>query len=232
MGPSGPQYRLCGAVVVSSLVCLRGRPFRAPTGVAAGYIDRSGAAIFLPLFLEASARPRDEPDEHRNPEKGLTKQPKIHFLDPDVRRAILRRCGEVGGAEVASAIVAEVLKQIRTERLPLDAFPVRTTDGREDGVRPLPPRDHVPEQPQNGDALGHHHDPQTPRRARWALRRPGNAYHLQSGIDPVQRVAGTAQGGQRTDCGRGHVGPGRRRGRLRSPGGLGPRTWRGSTRGR
>lgn len=82
-------------------------------------------------YLEISYQVVLLPGWHRNLEKRLVKQPKLHFLDPGVRRAILRQRGEIGGAEFESAVVAEVLKQIRTARLPLDPFHLRTTDGRE-----------------------------------------------------------------------------------------------------
>ena len=67
----------------------------------------------------------------RNPEKRLTKRAKLHFLDPGVRRAVLGRRGEPDGAELESAVVAEIYKQLKTERLPVDLHHIRTSDGAE-----------------------------------------------------------------------------------------------------
>ena len=59
------------------------------------------------------------------------KQPRLHFIDPGVRRAILRKRGAVDSAEFESAVVAEMYKQCRSARLPVDFWFLRTTDGRE-----------------------------------------------------------------------------------------------------
>ena len=67
----------------------------------------------------------------RNINKRLVKSPKIHFLDPGIQRAILGRRGQITGAEFESAIVAEVYKQIKNSRLPIECYHLRTVDGRE-----------------------------------------------------------------------------------------------------
>ena len=61
----------------------------------------------------------------------LCKQPKLHFLDPGVRRAVINQRGDANGHEFESAVVAEVVKQCRTARLPVELSHLRTTDGRE-----------------------------------------------------------------------------------------------------
>jgi len=71
------------------------------------------------------------PPWFRNREKRLVKAPKLHILDAGVRRAVLRKTGEVDGAEFETAVVAEFWKAIRTSRLPVDAWHLRTADGRE-----------------------------------------------------------------------------------------------------
>lgn len=67
----------------------------------------------------------------RNSERRLAKAPKIHVLDAGVRRAVLRRTGPVDGAEFETAVLAEIWKRIRTARLPVECFHLRTQDGRE-----------------------------------------------------------------------------------------------------
>ncbi len=67
----------------------------------------------------------------RNMEKRLSKAPKVHFLDPGIRRAIVGRTGDVTGEEYESAVAAEILKQLKNARLPVDLHFIRTYDGRE-----------------------------------------------------------------------------------------------------
>lgn len=67
----------------------------------------------------------------RNPERRLARAPKIHILDAGVRRAVLRRTGPLDGAEFETAVFAEVWKRIRTNRVPVECFHLRTSDGRE-----------------------------------------------------------------------------------------------------
>jgi len=67
----------------------------------------------------------------RNREKRLVKSPKVHILDAGVRRAVLRKAGEVDGAEFETAVVGEFWKAIKTQRLPVDPYHLRTVDGKE-----------------------------------------------------------------------------------------------------
>lgn len=67
----------------------------------------------------------------RNLNKRLVKSPKVHFLDPGVQRALLSRRGEVTGREFESAVVAEIYKQVKSSRLDVECFHLRTADGRE-----------------------------------------------------------------------------------------------------
>jgi len=67
----------------------------------------------------------------RNNLKRLVKSPKLHFLDPGVQRAILRKQGGPGGNEYESAIVAEIFKQLKNIPFGGDLYHLRTTDGRE-----------------------------------------------------------------------------------------------------
>ena len=82
-------------------------------------------------YLELSYQILMLPAWFRNAEKRLMKQPKLHFLDPGIRRAILRKRGACDGAEFESAVVAEIYKQCRNARLPVEFYHLRTVDGRE-----------------------------------------------------------------------------------------------------
>lgn len=67
----------------------------------------------------------------RNKLKRLTRSPKLHYLDPGVQRAVIKKSGLPTGNEYESAIVAEIHKQIRNLNLPLSMYHMRTVDGRE-----------------------------------------------------------------------------------------------------
>ncbi|MDY6952657.1 MAG: AAA family ATPase [Thermodesulfobacteriota bacterium] len=82
------------------------------------YLELSYQLILLPAFF-------------RNPEKRLAKQPKAVFLDPGVRRGILRKSGVLDGLEWESAVIAEIFKQVKTADLPIILYHLRTLDGRE-----------------------------------------------------------------------------------------------------
>ncbi len=82
-------------------------------------------------YLEVSYQVLRLPAWFRNPEKRLARQEKLHFLDPGVHRALLKRRGLPDGFEVENAVVAEVAKQARTHRLPVELSYLRTYDGRE-----------------------------------------------------------------------------------------------------
>ena len=82
-------------------------------------------------YLEMSYQVLQLPAFYRNPEKRLAKQPKVVFIDPGVRRGILRKSGALDGLEWESAIIAEIFKQIKVADLPISFFHLRTLDGRE-----------------------------------------------------------------------------------------------------
>ena len=81
------------------------------------YMDISYQSITLPAWFS-------------NPLKKLVKSPKIHFLDNGVLRAVLQKKGAMTGNEFESAIISEIYKQIKTHRLPLVCYHLRTQDGR------------------------------------------------------------------------------------------------------
>ena len=68
---------------------------------------------------------------HKNKLKRLSKSPKLHYLDPGIQRAILRKQGLPGGNEFESAIIAEVYKQLKYVTFNGDLYHLRTNDGRE-----------------------------------------------------------------------------------------------------
>lgn len=63
--------------------------------------------------------------------KRLAKSPKLHYIDPGVQRAILRKQGTPAGNEFESAVAAEIYKQLQYIPLNGDLYHLRTTDGRE-----------------------------------------------------------------------------------------------------
>ncbi len=67
----------------------------------------------------------------RNLNKRLVKSPKLHFLDPGVQRALLLRKGDIAGNEFESAVAAEIYKQIKSYRLNIALYYLRTVDGKE-----------------------------------------------------------------------------------------------------
>ena len=82
------------------------------------YLELSYQIILLPAW-------------YRNAEKRLSKQSKLHFVDPGIRRGILRKRGGIDGAELESAVVAEIYKQCRNAQLPVELYHLRTADRRE-----------------------------------------------------------------------------------------------------
>ena len=82
-------------------------------------------------YLELSYQVLLLPAWFRNPEKRLSRQPKLHFIDQGVRRAILKKRGIIEGEEFESAVASEIWKQVRTARLPITIHHLRTPDGRE-----------------------------------------------------------------------------------------------------
>jgi len=67
----------------------------------------------------------------RNPLKRLVKSPKLHYLDPGVQSAVSGRYGVLTGHEFESAVVAEVIKQLKNSALRVEFYHLRTQDGRE-----------------------------------------------------------------------------------------------------
>lgn len=88
------------------------------------------AADYL-RYLAISYQLFELPAWFRSPEKRLVKQPRIHWFDPGVLRAVLKRRGDPDGFEVENAVIAEIAKQCRTARLPVELSYLRTADGRE-----------------------------------------------------------------------------------------------------
>ena len=82
------------------------------------YMEISYQAIFLPAWFS-------------NPIKKLIKSPKIHFMDFGILQAILQKKGEPTGNEFESIVIAEIYKQIKTYRLPLTCYHLRTQGGKE-----------------------------------------------------------------------------------------------------
>ena len=82
-------------------------------------------------YLEVSYQVISLPAFYRNKEKRLSKQSKIVFLDPGVRRGILRKGGVVDGLEWESAVISEIFKQIKSADLPVSFYHLRTFDGSE-----------------------------------------------------------------------------------------------------
>jgi hypothetical protein len=110
----------------------------ARTGTLVNFSDLARSASISPAtarrflrYLELSYQVLVLPPYHRNPEKRLSKMPKVHFLDPGVLRGITGRRGPPTGKEFESAVAGEVFKQLRTASLRVDLFHLRTYDGRE-----------------------------------------------------------------------------------------------------
>jgi predicted AAA+ superfamily ATPase len=82
-------------------------------------------------YLELSYQVLALPPFHRNAEKRLAKMPKVHVLDPGVGRAITGHWGPLTGEELESAVVAEIVKQVRSAGRRWPFFHLRTHDGRE-----------------------------------------------------------------------------------------------------
>lgn len=82
-------------------------------------------------YMEISYQTLTLPAWFANPRKKLVKSPKIHFLDYGVLQAILQKKGPPTGNEFESLVIAEIYKQIKTYRLPLTCYHLRTQDGRE-----------------------------------------------------------------------------------------------------
>lgn len=68
---------------------------------------------------------------YRNKLKRLSKSPKLHYIDPGIQRAILKKQGAVSGNEYESAVVAEIFKQSKYVQFNGELYHLRTSDGRE-----------------------------------------------------------------------------------------------------
>ena len=67
----------------------------------------------------------------RNRHKRLAKMPKIHFIDPGIRRSISQKQASTNGAEFESAVVSEIYKQCKNAGSRINLYHLRTLDGRE-----------------------------------------------------------------------------------------------------
>jgi len=82
------------------------------------YFEMSYQAITLPAWS-------------RNQNKRLAKAPKLHYLDNGVLQAVLQKRGGITGFEFESLVVAEIFKQLRSNRVDAPLYHLRTLDGRE-----------------------------------------------------------------------------------------------------
>ncbi len=93
-------------------------------------ISPSSARRFL-TYLEISYQIIQLRPWFGNQSKRLVKSPKLHMLDPGVMRAILGKREELSGAEFESAVVAEIVKQLKSLDIPAAPCFLRTHDGLE-----------------------------------------------------------------------------------------------------
>jgi len=82
-------------------------------------------------YFEASYQALSLPAWSGNPNKRLTKAPKVHYLDNGVLQAVLQKRGGITGFEFESLAVAEIFKQLRSARIDAPLYHLRTHDGRE-----------------------------------------------------------------------------------------------------
>ncbi len=68
---------------------------------------------------------------YRNKLKRLSKTPKLHYLDPGIQRAIVGKRGDLTGHEFESAIVPEIIKQLKTAGFIGEFYHIRSHDGFE-----------------------------------------------------------------------------------------------------
>lgn len=67
----------------------------------------------------------------KNQNKRLMKAPKFHYLDNGVVQAVLHKRGGLTGGEYESAIVSEIYRQLKTEKIQPQIYYLRTYDGKE-----------------------------------------------------------------------------------------------------
>jgi len=82
-------------------------------------------------YFEASYQALSLPAWSGNPNKRLTKAPKVHYLDNGVLQAVLQKRGGITGFEFESLVVSEIFKQLRSARIDAPLYHFRTQDGRE-----------------------------------------------------------------------------------------------------
>lgn len=113
-----------------ALAAKSGRPLNLSELARLAEVSPPTAGKFL-QYMEISYQTSTLPAYFRNEEKRLSKMPKVHFLDPGIRRGLLKRRGDIDGHEFESAVVAEIYKQFKTMKLPVSLYHLRTADGRE-----------------------------------------------------------------------------------------------------
>lgn len=108
------------------------------TGCICSYSEIAGLASISPktakrflTYLEMSYQIFMLQPWFRNIRKRLNKSPKIHYMDPGILRAVLRRQGPLTGQEFESAVVAEIYKQLKSYQMDAQLFHLNTADGRE-----------------------------------------------------------------------------------------------------
>ncbi len=82
-------------------------------------------------YFEISYQAITLPAWSRNQNKRLAKAPKLHYLDNGVLQAVLQKRGGITGFEFESLVVAEIFKQLRSNRVDAPLYHLRTLDGRE-----------------------------------------------------------------------------------------------------
>jgi hypothetical protein len=107
-------------------------------------ISPSSANRFL-KYLEISYQIVQLQPWFKNRTKRLVKSPKLHMIDPGVMRAISGKTESLSGNEFESAVVSEIIKQIKCHEISATPYFLRTHDGlevdllleMEDGFMPI-----------------------------------------------------------------------------------------------
>jgi len=82
------------------------------------YFELSYQSVILPAWS-------------KNPNKRLSKMPKVHYMDQGIVSAVLQKRGGVTGNEFESLVVAEIYKQIATVNAGVKLYHLRSHDGKE-----------------------------------------------------------------------------------------------------
>lgn len=93
-------------------------------------ISANTASRFL-QYLELSYQAFFLQPWYANELKRLVKTPKLHYLDPGVQKAIIKKTGELNGNEFESAVIAEIYKQAQVIGFNGSYYHLRTQDGTE-----------------------------------------------------------------------------------------------------